>query len=117
VNTRGIECCSCTIVLSFDTRWTLFERFSPLNCNQRPDAFESKMTAGGVRADMGICARTAADGHRDICQLIDSASTFGRAPECVSTLSWRIDHLPWRLTCIGKRANRQDSRENEWRDS
>ena len=41
------------------------------------------------------------------CQLIDSASTFGRDPKCVSTLSWRIEHLPWRLTCIGERANRQ----------
>ena len=42
------------------------------------------------------------------CQLFDSASTFCRDPKCVSTLSWRIEHLPWRLTCIGKRAKGQE---------
>ena len=45
--------------------------------------------------------RSDACGHRDICQLIDSASTFGRAPEMRVDFVLRIDRLPWRLTCIG----------------
>ena len=43
-------------------------------------------------------------------QLIDSASTFGRDAKCVSTLSWRIERLPWRLTCIGNVPRDRDSR-------
>ena len=30
-NTRGLEYCPCTIVLSFDNRCTVFDKFSTLN--------------------------------------------------------------------------------------
>src|SRR4030095_8610798 len=57
-NTRGVEYCPCTIVLSFDSRWTSFDRFSTSSCNERRGPRPFAVTVQPIETSCVKCGET-----------------------------------------------------------